>query len=307
MWYPANFARVIRVSVDSPNIRAFAKHTCPRDATDAANICDELPDGWQKAKPYDSIPGPSKFRLMRLFAPGGQLYGAAPLRIQRYLNDNYGPLVRLPGVLRQRDRIFTFVPEHFEEVFRNEGPWPIRRNFDSFEYYRKHIRPDVFRGSGGLAGEQGEAWLRMRQAVNPLFMSTQKWATYMPDMDRIARDFVQRVGASLDRETSETPADFGNELSLWALESAMLAALDRRLGVLSANRTPEIDRLIVVSEGNFTYSSKVNRYEDIVIYLKAVRDFFRLVYELEVNISFWRYFTTTQLREFFKALDVVTK
>jgi len=36
------------------------------------------------------------------------------------------------------------------QVYRNEGPWPLRDPFEIIEYYRTVLRKDVFENVGGL-------------------------------------------------------------------------------------------------------------------------------------------------------------
>lgn len=67
--------------------------------------------------------------------------------------EDYGDIIRFKGMFGRRDVIMTYSPPDIEKVFRNEGQWPIRRGFDSFAYYRTHVRPDIFSETGGLVTE----------------------------------------------------------------------------------------------------------------------------------------------------------
>lgn len=49
--------------------------------------------------------------------------------------------------------IITYLPQDYEKVFRLEGKWPFRRGLDSFTYFRKEHRPDLFKSGGGLTVE----------------------------------------------------------------------------------------------------------------------------------------------------------
>lgn len=71
----------------------------------------------------------------------------------RFFRDSYGDLVRMPGLFGKRDMLLSFHPDDYETLFRNEGQWPLRRGLDTFGYYRMHVRPDVFKGKGGLVAE----------------------------------------------------------------------------------------------------------------------------------------------------------
>lgn len=215
-------------------------------ASAITNANDEYPDGWHAARSYKQIPGPNRFELVRLFMPGGSLHGCGALQMQRYLHDQYGPIAKIPGMLGQRDAVLTFVPEHCEHVFRNEGIYPMRRNVDSYEYYRKKVRPDKFNGLGGLVSDCGEEWLKLRMAANPVMLSPKTARSYMSGLDRISCEFVTRIGELRNEQTGEMPVDFDREIALWALESVGYIGLDRRLGVMKSDRSAEADKLIVV-------------------------------------------------------------
>lgn len=145
----------------------------------------------------------------------------------------------------KRDLIFTFDPKNFEKVFRTEGTWPARRGKDAFEHYRKIIRPEVFKGMGGLFGDQGEQWLKMRLATNPIMMQPQIVRSYIEPIDEVAKEFVTKI-KQMRNVDDEMPDEFGTELCQWALETICLIALDQRLGVISIDKNPEAASLIKV-------------------------------------------------------------
>lgn len=39
------------------------------------------------------------------------------------------------------------------QVYRTEGVWPERIGMECFQHFRKNVRPDVFKGIGGLIAE----------------------------------------------------------------------------------------------------------------------------------------------------------
>lgn len=244
----------MRYSIQSIVSSSHSLRTCstPRSfraySANAAthNANDEYPEGWEAARPYEEIPGPNRFDLVRWFMPGGTLHGCGALELQHFLHNKYGPIAKFPGMLGQRNAVFTFVPEHFEYVFRNEGIWPMRRNIDTFEYYRKKVRPEKFNGLGGLVSDSGDEWLKLRMAANPVMLSPKTVRSYMSGLDQISRDFVSRIGELRKKQTGEMPVDFDNEISLWALESVGYIGLDRRLGVMTSERSAEADTLIEV-------------------------------------------------------------
>lgn len=73
--------------------------------------------------------------------------------MHRLFQEDYGDLIRFPGILGRKDTVMTYRPDDFEKLFRTEGTWPNRRGLDTFVHYRKNVRPDVFKGVGGLVTE----------------------------------------------------------------------------------------------------------------------------------------------------------
>lgn len=165
--------------------------------------------------------------------------------LHKYLHNKFGPLVRFPSLLDKPSMVICLDPKNYEVVFRTEGAWPNRRGIETFRHYREKIRPEVFHGYGGLVNDQGETWYKMRTAVNPVMLRPLTVKAYVPAVDQVAREFVEKMHVLRDAN-EEMPADFGRELSLWALESIGMIALDRRLGVMVFERDDEAEKLITV-------------------------------------------------------------
>lgn len=163
------------------------------------------------------------------------------------LNKEFGTILRLPGFFGRKDIVFTYDPKDFETIFRTEGPWPHRRPFFAFDYFRRNVRPDVYKNFGGLVNDQGEDWGHMRSAVNPVMLKPKTVRAYIPAIDDVAIDFVAKIKAISD-ENQEMPANFGSELNKWSLESIAVIALEHRLGVLTNENDPEAQKIIKVSE-----------------------------------------------------------
>lgn len=206
---------------------------------------DDFSEGWNEAKPFTDIPGPTTFQFIRWFLPGGSLYNASGIQVQQHLNTLYGPLARVPGLFGKPNVVYVFDPEHNKTIFRTEGAWPLRRNIETFDYYRKRLRPDVFLDMGGLVSDQGEQWHKLRKIANPVMLSPRTVRSYMPAVDQVSQEFVRMVRDMRD-DNGEMPADFGNWISLWALETVGLMALDRRVGVMSTERDADADQFILV-------------------------------------------------------------
>jgi hypothetical protein len=110
---------------------------------------------YKNAKPFEKIPGPrSFFDMMRLFAlPGGKFYNKPLGDMLQLLRKEYGDICYFPGLLGQKPMVMTYKPEDAEKVYRAEGRYPYRRPLESFVYYRRNFRQDIFKTSGGLTVE----------------------------------------------------------------------------------------------------------------------------------------------------------
>lgn len=176
----------------------------------------------------------------------GTLNKANVMKVHTYVNHHYGDLVKFPGIMGQRDTLMSFDPKVSELVFRTEGIWPVRRALEIFNFYRRHLRPEVFGEETGLIFDQGKTWYKMRQIVNPVMMKSNAVSSYIPVIDEVTRDFVARIHGLRD-ENSEMPEDFQNEISLWALESIGSIALDRRIGAFEEPRSEDANMFIKVN------------------------------------------------------------
>lgn len=203
--------------------------------------------------------------------------------MHRALRADYGEILKIPGLLGRGDTLITFNPKIFEKVFRTEGPYPNRRGLETFTYYRKKVRPEIFGETGGLISEQGEPWFQARSKINPVMLQPKTVKMYVEKVDSVALDFLRKVYTLRNPETLEMPSDFGNELNKWALESIGVIALDSRLGVL------------------------MDDSEDGQQIIESVKNFFVLSYELDVNLSIWKYYKTPQFKKLMWTFDRMTE
>lgn len=180
----------------------------------------------------------------------GKYHNLHFLDMNKAIYKDYGPISKFPGLFGKPDIVFTFDPKDMETVFRNEGQWPIRRGIDTFEYYRKTLRPDIFKKGSGLVSDQGEQWAKLRTAANPIMMKPKVVKAYIPDIDVVANDFIRKIRKLRD-EKNEMPDDFQNEMNKWSLESIALIALEHRLGLLTEDIDPENQKLINVRRNRF--------------------------------------------------------
>lgn len=205
----------------------------------------------------------------------------------RIMHEEYGKITKLPTMLGNQGYILLYDPNDFELVFRNEGIWPVRRGMETFDVYRKKVRADLFKNHGGLISDQGASWSKMRTTVNPILLKPSTVNTYVPVVDEISIEFIERL-KSLRSKDSETPANFGYELNKWSLESITAIALDQRLNVMNS----------VESEDSNSRPRKL---------IEAIDAFFQLSYELEMQPSLWRYFETPKYKRLMKTFDTMTE
>lgn len=67
-----------------------------------------------------------------------------------YYYRKFGHIFIIPGLFGNKDIIAALNPADYPTIFRNEGQWPKRRNFDSMLYYREVYRKDFFQGVEGI-------------------------------------------------------------------------------------------------------------------------------------------------------------
>ncbi|SPP73511.1 probable cytochrome P450 12b2, mitochondrial [Drosophila guanche] len=239
---------------------------------------------WQQARPYGELPGPNGFRMLSYFLPGGKLHNTNLIQMNRRLREMYGDIYRLPGLMGKADVVFTYNPEDFELTYRNEGVWPIRIGLESFSYYRKVKRPDVFGGIGGLVSEQGKDWADIRNKVNPVLMKVQNVRQNLPQLDQIAKEFIDKLESQRDPETHLLQADFHDQLKNWAFESISFVALNTRMGLLSDQPDP-----------------------NAALLAGHMSDFFNYSFQYDVQPSIWPYYKTRGFKRFLKTYDDITE
>lgn len=104
----------------------------------------------ESARPYEEIPGPSKFQLIRGFLPGGKFQGDSLKEFTKKCREEYGDLFKLPGTFGVKGMVMSYNPDHYEKIMRTEGVWPFRRPTESLNYFRQHIRKDFYGDLHGL-------------------------------------------------------------------------------------------------------------------------------------------------------------
>lgn len=292
----------------------------------------QKPDAeWINAKPYNEIPGPGIFSLVTSFMPygdytqrnsdwsivdcnlrfglfAGKYHGMQITEMHQAWKNLYGDIVRIPGFLGRSDTILTYDPAMVEKVFRTEGPLPIRRGLESFNYYRKKVRPEVFGDVGGLLSEDGDKWWNIRSKANPVLLQPKTVKMYVEKVDQVAQEFILKTKQERDAETLEMRNQFGHELNRWALESIGVIALDERLGALwDSGTSEEGQQVIEVCILSWAYFVWMCIQMITIRIFQLVKEFFVLSYELDVSLSIWKYYKTPQFKRLMWVFDQMTE
>ncbi|KAL5276503.1 hypothetical protein ACFFRR_001995 [Megaselia abdita] len=271
----ASLLKLNRIALRSFSSQVEAAATCPHIQPKKTQS--------QNVKPYSKIPVISKFSLIRRFLPGGEFHKKQMVDVMKTLQKQNGDIYVFSGAGGKRDVVFTFNPNDYATVFRNEGPWPFRDGLDTIVYHRKVRNADFYGSNGGLMSEQHELWGRVRSAVNPVMMNPKAVKIYIPTIDKVTKDFISVIRDKRDSNTFEVGDKFLDDINNWALESIALIALNTRLGCLGANKHPDADTLI-----------------------NGMHTFFNLSYELDFLPSMWKYVATPKFNKLMKVLDEVS-
>ncbi|XP_011185299.2 probable cytochrome P450 12e1, mitochondrial [Zeugodacus cucurbitae] len=239
---------------------------------------------WKNARPYSELPGPSKYKIIRGFLPGGAFYKKTFIEGITEMTQEYGDVYRFPAMFGKPEMVMDLNPNDYPIIFRNEGIWPDRRSLESLIYHRTVHGKDCFRGTGGLLTTAGEEWAKVRTAVNPVLMQPKNAKLYLNTLLEVNDEFLERIRHIRDPSTLEVPGDFHDDINRLTLEGVVGIALNTRLGMIHKNRdTPESKLL-----------------------LKEIRNFFDLTEEIEVKPSIWKIIKTPKFHKLMATLDTLT-
>jgi len=208
-----------------------------------------LPAGelaYAAAKPLRSMPGPSfwKFTWDVIKDPGLKL---KINQVCRGWFNQYGPIfvLNVPGLA---SRVNIMDPESVQILLAKDGKYPIEMVFDFWVYYRNNIRKDLFPETGGLLGNHGKEWWRVRSLVQQDMLRPKSAMFYLNDLEQIALQFCEKMEHKAD--SSMEVDDVTGLLYRWALESVSSIFLDARLNCLAENLSPDSDTARLIESVN---------------------------------------------------------
>ncbi|XP_018572392.1 cytochrome P450 CYP12A2-like isoform X1 [Anoplophora glabripennis] len=288
--FNANFICTNHSKRTSGTIDISKKDDYYKNLGDAEENIDVKPPEWDKALPYESIPGPKPLPLIgnifRFLPFIGEYYNLPMKELHEAFKRRYGNVVSLTGIGKE-PIVFLFDVHDMEKHLRGAGAFPIRRGLDSFTYYRTVTRKDVFKDASGILTIQGVDWFKVRSLVNPVLMQPKTAQQYIGSMDKVTNELIKNIRFfSTQNEKSEMPEDFQNELYKWALESIGFLTLNKHLGCLDLNapKDSEPQKLIW-----------------------SVNQMFLLMHNLEIMPATWKYIETPSWKRLVTVLDYVTE
>ena len=184
-------------------------------------------------KPFSSIPGPRSYPLVGSclqYRYGKRTKTAYHLGLGD-MHQLYGPLVK--EHIGGKAVLHVFCPEDIKTVYGVEGKWPVIPPLqETTAMYRE--QKDM---SLGLGNTNGEEWYRLRSNCQQRMLRPKEVAHYLPSVDSIAVELVERLGTLSQRDDSKEIGDLRLEVGRWSLENAAHLVFDRRMGCLEDGDT----------------------------------------------------------------------
>ncbi|GLH04870.1 Probable cytochrome P450 49a1 [Gryllus bimaculatus] len=251
------------------------------------------------ARPYSEVPGPRQLPLLGnawrflplvayLFLECNSLreragaaghYSIEKLdEVMWQLHRDYGPVVKVGGLVGHADLLFVFDGDAIERVFRREEALPHRPSMPSLHHYKQVLRKDFFGDVPGVIGIHGRRWDEFRAQIQHIMLQPSTARAYIEPLDAIATEFVDRLHRIRD-ENNEMPGDFMGELYRWTLESQP-AVFVVKTGIRALAEDAAPRRMI-----------------------HAIQQFFGHVAHVELRLPVWRVLSTRAWRNYIGALD----
>ncbi|XP_047737788.1 probable cytochrome P450 49a1 [Hyalella azteca] len=166
--------------------------------------------------------------------------------------------------------VCTTNPDDIEVFLKSTLENPIRIGFACLKSVRLRAKDNYFNKNTGLLSENGDEWWRLRSRVQVPLLRPKNVAMYLPAVDGATNKFLDRIDL-LQAETGQVPSDFMQEIYKWALECIGLVALNRELGCLEPNISPDALPAQLIRHINGIFSGFNGT---------------------EMNFPFWKYFRT---------------
>ncbi|XP_017041563.1 probable cytochrome P450 12c1, mitochondrial [Drosophila ficusphila] len=249
---------------------------------DTSSYVQQLEAEWETAKPFSELPGPTRWQIFRGFQKGGQYHQLGMDEVMRLYRKQFGDICLIPGLFGMPSTIFTFNEATFQRIYRTEGQWPVREGAEPVLHYRKNRKDEFFKDCVGLFSN-GPQWGKLRSAVNPVLMQHRNVAIYLKPMQRVNRQFINRIRELRDKDSAEVPADFLSTVNHLTFESVATVALDEELGLLrEVNQPPGARKL----------------FKNIEVFMDSF-------FILGMKPSIYKYFPTPTYKRFSQASDEI--
>lgn len=89
----------------------------------------DLENEIKSAKPFSEIPKISGFEMIKRNMPGQKYHNQPQIQLLQMMRDEFGDIVRLPGMFGQPESVMTFRAEDFEKVLKLEKIAKMYENF----------------------------------------------------------------------------------------------------------------------------------------------------------------------------------
>ncbi|CAL4069810.1 unnamed protein product [Meganyctiphanes norvegica] len=223
----------------------------PRDGANGAkgkapNKASSKP--YKVARTFQEIPGPKPWPIVGnklLFTPLGGYSQSNVWDTFERLHGEYGPMVRISGLIPGKGVLFLFRPKDIKRLFQVEGPYPDRPVLDILACYREN-RPQYF-SSIGLVPSNGSEWHRLRVCVHRM-MRPDLVTQYKVRQAQVALDLVHFMKSQPDYSGNDGTIIIKDMLTLlmqYTLEGIGVASLGTRLGCLEAQGVQSVAQSVI--------------------------------------------------------------
>ena len=232
-----------------------------------------------KLKTLKEIPGPKEYPIIGRLLEYGKHDRKQHLWFKE-LQKKHGDVVRLN--ILGNDIIFLFNPEYTRKMYASDSPTPYIDAFDHWCWYRNVRRKERYPdGNAGVAGSYLDIWKEQRSAVNPDIMRKSSALYYVPQLDEITSDCVDRIAETRD-DKNEIRKAIPTYMYSYGFEATCKLFLDVRMGALEPGELdPTCAKFIAMS--------------------KQMNDISRLL----ARSKLWKYFDTPTYKKFDEACTFI--